>query len=295
MRTVRELRLAGLFAYLASLVIALLLSLALHLLLGGQGELGWEGFNAYGLLEGLLFLPVTELNRMRRGLVELLAQLGPEAGAPDPRTPTPATEHLDVSTCLQQLAAVTGDELPALEEDGASPPDLIVLVRHLDQLRALRDQPVAAVIADLVDITRLHTADPLNRVPHLAFQPGSLSNLTVLPMSDVVTSYYLRLRVADQAGVLAKLTGLLAQADISIDAVLQREADQVSQAGENQTDVIILTHDTREGTLNEVLVQMQYGEVSLHLQEAGLVEEQTKLLCLRFLNIINLNMAKWFL
>ena len=119
-------------------------------------------------------------------------------------------------------------------------------------------EPTAsAVIADLVDITRLHTADPLNRVPHLAFQPGAMSDLNVLPMSEVVTSYYLRLRVADQAGVLAKLTGLLAQADISIDAVLQREADQVSQAGENQTDVIILTHDTREGTLNEVLAQMQ--------------------------------------
>lgn len=119
-------------------------------------------------------------------------------------------------------------------------------------------EPTAsAVIADLVDITRLHTADPLNRVPHLAFQPDAMSSLSVLPMSEVVTSYYLRLRVADQAGVLAKLTGLLAQADISIDAILQREADQVSQAGENQTDVIILTHDTREGTLNDVLAQMQ--------------------------------------
>jgi len=119
-------------------------------------------------------------------------------------------------------------------------------------------EPTAsAVIADLVDITRLHTADPLNRVPHLAFQPDAMSSLSVLPMSEVVTSYYLRLRVADQAGVLAKLTGLLAQADISIDAVLQREADQVSQAGENQTDVIILTHDTREGTLNAVLAEMQ--------------------------------------
>jgi homoserine dehydrogenase len=119
-------------------------------------------------------------------------------------------------------------------------------------------EPTAsAVIADLVDITRLHTADPLNRVPHLAFQPDAMSSLSVLPMSEVVTSYYLRLRVADQAGVLAKLTGLLAQAGISIDAILQREADQVSQAGENQTDVIILTHDTREGTLNDVLAQMQ--------------------------------------
>ena len=119
-------------------------------------------------------------------------------------------------------------------------------------------EPTAsAVIADLVDITRLHTADPLNRVPHLAFQPHAMSALSVLPMSEVVTSYYLRLRVADQAGVLAQLTGLLAHADISIDAILQREADQVSQAGENQTDVIILTHDTREGTLNGVLDEMQ--------------------------------------
>ena len=119
-------------------------------------------------------------------------------------------------------------------------------------------EPTAsAVIADLVDITRLHTADPLNRVPHLAFQPDAMSSLKILPMADVVTSYYLRLRVADEAGVLAKVTGLLAEANISIDAVLQREADQVSQAGENQTDVIILTHDTREGKMNDVLAQMQ--------------------------------------
>ena len=119
-------------------------------------------------------------------------------------------------------------------------------------------EPTAsAVIADLVDITRLHTADPLNRVPHLAFQPNAMSSLKILPMSDVITSYYLRLRVADEAGVLAKLTSLLADANISIDAVLQREADQVSQAGENQTDVIILTHDTVEGKMNKVLAQMQ--------------------------------------
>jgi homoserine dehydrogenase len=117
-------------------------------------------------------------------------------------------------------------------------------------------EPTAsAVVADLVDITRLHTADPQNRVPHLAFQHDAMSNLPVLPMDEVVTSYYLRLRVTDEAGVLAKLTGLLAGAGISIDAILQREADQVS--GANQTDVIILTHDTREGTMNGVLAQMQ--------------------------------------
>ncbi len=115
-------------------------------------------------------------------------------------------------------------------------------------------EPTAsAVIADLVDVTRLHTADPLNRVPHLAFQPNAMSDLVVLPMSEVVTSYYLRLRVADEAGVLAKVTGILAGAGISIDAVLQREAEE----GVNQTDLIILTHETREGTMNDALAQMQ--------------------------------------
>ncbi|TDQ43135.1 homoserine dehydrogenase [Tepidicella xavieri] len=115
-------------------------------------------------------------------------------------------------------------------------------------------EPTAsAVIADLVDVTRLHTADPLNRVPHLAFQPASMSDLPVLPMSEVVTSYYLRLRVADEAGVLAKVTGLLAEAGISIDAVLQREAEE----GSRQTDLIILTHSTREGTMNDAIAQMQ--------------------------------------
>lgn len=119
-------------------------------------------------------------------------------------------------------------------------------------------EPTAsAVIADLVDITRLHTADPLQRVPHLAFQPNAMSDLKVLPMSEVVTSYYLRLRVADEAGVLAKVTGLLADAGVSIDAVLQREADEVGGEGSTQTDLIILTHDTREGTLDGVLAQMQ--------------------------------------
>ena len=123
-------------------------------------------------------------------------------------------------------------------------------------------EPTAsAVIADLVDITRLHTADPLNRVPHLAFQPNAMSDLPVLPMGDVVTSYYLRLRVADEAGVLAKVTGIRATAGISIDAVLQREADEVGegaqQGGVPQTDVIILTHDCVEAGMNAALALMQ--------------------------------------
>ena len=119
-------------------------------------------------------------------------------------------------------------------------------------------EPTAsAVIADLVDITRLHTADAAQRVPHLAFHPESMSDLPVLPMSEVVTSYYLRLRVADQAGVLAKVTGIVADAGISIDAVLQREADEVGGEGSTQTDLIILTHDTREGDMDVALAQIQ--------------------------------------
>lgn len=123
-------------------------------------------------------------------------------------------------------------------------------------------EPTAsAVIADLVDIARLHTADPEHRVPHLAFHPEAIQanhgHLPVVPMSEVVTSYYLRLRVADEAGVLARVTTLLAEAGISIDAVLQREADEVGGEGSLQTDVIILTHATREGTLDEVLAHLQ--------------------------------------
>jgi homoserine dehydrogenase len=127
-------------------------------------------------------------------------------------------------------------------------------------------EPTAsAVIADLVDITRLHTVDAANRVPHLAFQPNTfdkaMDSLPVLPMGDVVTSYYLRLRVADQAGVLAKVTGILAEANISIDAVLQREADEVGGEGATvtvpQTDLIILTHDCVESKMNAALAQMQ--------------------------------------
>ncbi|WP_399684645.1 homoserine dehydrogenase [Xenophilus sp.] len=119
-------------------------------------------------------------------------------------------------------------------------------------------EPTAsAVIADLVDIARLHTADAAHRVPHLAFQADAMSDTPVLPMSEVVTSYYLRLRVADEAGVLARVTSLLAEAGISIDAVLQREADEVGGEGSTQTDLIILTHDTREGTLDEVQAHLQ--------------------------------------
>ncbi len=126
-------------------------------------------------------------------------------------------------------------------------------------------EPTAsAVIADLVDVTRLATSDTQHRVPHLAFQPGAMRDVGVLPMEHVITSYYLRLRVKDEAGVLAQVTQILANAGISINAVLQREADDVAGtdagAGEptpDHTDLIILTHETSEGTMNQALASMQ--------------------------------------
>ena len=115
-------------------------------------------------------------------------------------------------------------------------------------------EPTAsAVIADLVDITRLHTADPDHRVPHLAFQADELRDTPVLSIDQVRTAFYLRLRVADQKGVLSSITSILAASDISIDAVLQRESNE----GEHQTDVIILTHETQEGAMRAALAQMQ--------------------------------------
>lgn len=124
-------------------------------------------------------------------------------------------------------------------------------------------EPTAsAVIADLVDIARLQGADAAaHSVPALAFQSHTLAaagkELPVLPMSEVVTSYYLRISVSDEAGVLAKITGILANAGISIDAVLQREADEVGGEGSTQTDLIILTHDTREGDMDQALAEIQ--------------------------------------
>ncbi|MFK0375684.1 homoserine dehydrogenase [Pandoraea anapnoica] len=115
-------------------------------------------------------------------------------------------------------------------------------------------EPTAsAVVADIVDVTRLQTADPEHRVPHLAFQHDSLSDTPVLPIDEVTTSYYLRLRVVDRAGVMAELTRILADLDISIDALLQKE----SREGEHQTDIIILTHQTLEKHINSAIAKIE--------------------------------------
>jgi homoserine dehydrogenase len=115
-------------------------------------------------------------------------------------------------------------------------------------------EPTAsAVIADLVDITRLQTADPLNRVPHLAFQPQEIRDIPILSIDKVLTAYYLRLGVADQAGVLASVTGVLAEFNISIDAMLQ----QPSHNKEESTELIILTHQCVESQMNAALEKIQ--------------------------------------
>ena len=115
-------------------------------------------------------------------------------------------------------------------------------------------EPTAsAVIADLVDVTRMHTADPENHVPHLAFQPASMASVPWLTIADTVTSYYFRMRVADQPGVLADITRILADGRISIDALFQREPSE----GENQTDIIMLTHDALERDVDAAIRRIE--------------------------------------
>jgi homoserine dehydrogenase len=114
-------------------------------------------------------------------------------------------------------------------------------------------EPTAsAVLADVIDVTRLLQAEPEERVPYLAFQPESLSNARILPMGDVETSYYLRVRVKDQVGVLADLARTLADAGISIDAMLQQGAGDHA----NETDIVILTHRTHERKFDQAMARV---------------------------------------
>ncbi len=115
-------------------------------------------------------------------------------------------------------------------------------------------EPTAsAVVADLVDVTRMHTADPEHRVPHLAFQPDRMSDTPILAMEEVETSYYLRLRVLDRPGVLADITRILADLSISIDAMVQKEPSE----GEEQADIIMLTHLTQEKKANSAIRRIE--------------------------------------
>ncbi|MDD5242088.1 MAG: homoserine dehydrogenase [Sulfuricella sp.] len=115
-------------------------------------------------------------------------------------------------------------------------------------------EPTAsAVVADLVDVTRMLTSDPEHRVPHLAFQPDALSDAPILPIEEVRTSYYLRLKAFDKPGVLADVTRILADLGISIDAMIQKEPSE----GEEQADVILLTHETVEKFINQAIAKIE--------------------------------------
>jgi len=115
-------------------------------------------------------------------------------------------------------------------------------------------QPTAsAVVADLIDVTRLITADPEHRVPHLAFQPDQLSSVPILGIEQVETSYYLRMRVADKPGVLADITRLLARSKISIGAMVQKEPAE----GESRVDIVMLTHRALEKNVVEAMARIE--------------------------------------
>jgi len=115
-------------------------------------------------------------------------------------------------------------------------------------------EPTAsAVIADLVDVTRLATVDPYCRVPHLAFQPNEMTDVAILPMAEITSSYYLRVYVKDQLGVMADLTRILADAGISIDTVLQKGLG----SSEGRTDIIMITHRTREKQANAAIARIE--------------------------------------
>ena len=136
-------------------------------------------------------------------------------------------------------------------------------------------QPTAsAVVADLVDITRLVTADPEQRVPHLAFQPDRLAKDPILPIGEVETSYYLRMRVKDRPGVLADVTRILADSKISIDAMVQKEPE----AGQRRVDIVMLTHQAIEKNVNAAMAKIEklstvVGKVTrIRLEESGLEE-----------------------
>ena len=133
-------------------------------------------------------------------------------------------------------------------------------------------EPTAsAVVADLVDVTRMHTSDPEHRVPHLAFQPDQLTDTPILSMDEVETSYYLRMRVFDRPGVLADVTRILADHHISIDAMIQKEPSE----GEEQVDIIMLTHLCREKNINIAMKKIEAldsvdGKITrIRLEELG--------------------------
>lgn len=123
-------------------------------------------------------------------------------------------------------------------------------------------EPTAsAVVADIVDITRALTSDPENRVPHLAFQADSLSDVPVLPMESIQTAFYLRLEALDQPGVLATITQILGDGNISIEAFTQKQSSHVSNGSANTAIIILLTKVVNEGEMNQAIAKIEALDV----------------------------------
>jgi homoserine dehydrogenase len=115
-------------------------------------------------------------------------------------------------------------------------------------------EPTAsAVVADLIDVARVMTADPDHRVPHLAFQPNAMTELPILPMEAVESAYYLRMNALDRPGVLADISRILAELGISIEAIRQREPAE----GEAHVPVVILTQRVIERSVNDAIERIQ--------------------------------------
>ncbi|MEW8009749.1 MAG: homoserine dehydrogenase [Candidatus Thiodiazotropha sp.] len=118
-------------------------------------------------------------------------------------------------------------------------------------------EPTAsAVVADVVDVVRMLTTDPENRVPHLAFQPGKLVDLAILPIEEVETTFYLRMQVVDRPGVVAKIASILAESQISIEAIQQKEPNE----GENTVPLVMLTQKVIEKQLNKAIAEIEQLE-----------------------------------
>ena len=111
----------------------------------------------------------------------------------------------------------------------------------------------SAVVADVLDVTRVLTSDPGNRVPHLAFQPDEIADIPVLAMEEVETAYYLRIAALDQPGVMAEIAGILGSEGISIEAIKQKEPEE----GETHVPLIMLSHRVREGRMNRAIARIE--------------------------------------
>jgi homoserine dehydrogenase len=119
------------------------------------------------------------------------------------------------------------------------------------------DATASAVVADIIDVVRMLTADPENRVPHLAFQPDALSDLPILGMEEVKTAYYLKMQAADKPGVLSDITRILGERDISIEAMIQREPAGSFNNEDRTATIIMLTHNVIEGSMNQAIQEIE--------------------------------------